>query len=186
MMLSGTDIRNAITAGDLAITPYDELALRPAGVVLHLGAQLLRPVPGQVVDVKSGRPPSYDSIEITDEHPYRLESGEFILGHTFESVTVGDKYGLLIEGRSTLARVGLTIVQTAMLVYPGHRDRPITLEFANHGPNPILLYPHMKIARASFFELKTPSEKPYDDHGKYRDQRTVGAPIFKEEMRKRS
>ena len=88
----------------------------------------------------------------------------------------------MIEGRSTLARVGLTIVQTAMMVYPGHRDRPVTLELANHGPNPILLYPKMKIARVVLFELKSPSRENYDDKGKYRIQQSVGLPIFNNEI----
>ena len=99
-----------------------------------------------------------------------------------ENVTVGSSLGFMIEGRSTLARVGLTIVQTAMMVYTGHSDRPVTLELANHGPNPILLYPNMKIARVVLFELKTPSTVRYDDTGKYRGQQSVGVPIFYNEI----
>jgi deoxycytidine triphosphate deaminase len=69
-----------------------------------------------------------------------------------------------------------------MLVYPGHRDRAVTLELANHGPNPILLYPRMKIARVVLFELKSPSSENYDDKGKYRVQPSVGLPIFADEI----
>ena len=69
-----------------------------------------------------------------------------------------------------------------MLVYPGHRNRTVTLELANHGPNPILLYPKMKIARVALFELKTPATELYDDAGKYRHQESVGAPIFNTEI----
>ncbi len=123
-----------------------------------------------------------ETITLTDDKPYLLESGAFVLGATHEAVTVGSNIGFLIEGRSTLARVGLTIVQTAMLVYPGHTNRSITLELANHGPNSILLYPKMKIARAAIFELKTPSKQSYDDEGKYRKQRIVGPPIFEDEI----
>jgi dCTP deaminase len=132
--------------------------------------------------VKRGEPPPYDSITITEDKPYALQPSEFLLGHTLQSVTVGASLGFMIEGRSTLARVGLTIVQTAMMVYPGHSDRPVTLELANHGPNPILLYPRMKIARVVLFELKTPSSVRYDDTGKYREQQSVGLPIFADEI----
>lgn len=180
-MLSDSDLRAAIKAGDLEIVPFTDAFLRPAGVVLRLGAELLRPLAGKVVDVKNNIVPDYEEILMTDSG-YVLEPGGFVLGHTFESVTVGSKYGLLIEGRSTLARVGLTIVQTAMLVYPGHRKRSITLEVANHGPNPIILYPMMKIARAAILELKTPTKIQYDDAGKYRFQSSVGIPIFKDEI----
>jgi deoxycytidine triphosphate deaminase len=69
-----------------------------------------------------------------------------------------------------------------MLVYPGHADRTVTLELANHGPNPILLYPKMKIARVALFQMKTPSSERYDDEGKYRNQIWVGEPIFGNEI----
>ena len=181
-MLSGEDIKKALEAGELSVDPLFEGSVRPAGLRLHLGPELLRPRPGKVVDVSKGIYPDYDQFIITEDNPYELQPGEFLLAATFEKVTVGASLGFLIEGRSTLARIGLTIVQTAMLVYPGHTARPITLEFANHGPNPILLYPRMKIARAAIFELKSPTLEIYDTTGKYRGQDSVGPPIFKDEI----
>lgn len=182
MMLSNEDIRRVVESGELKISPYSSKWLRSSGITLHLGKELLKPRSGYVVDVTKPEPPPYDSIIITSEKPYPLQPGEFLLGHTFQNVTVGNSLGFMIEGRSTLARVGLTIVQTAMMVYPGHSDRPVTLEFANHGPNPILLYPKMKIARVVLFELKSPSSERYDDKGKYRDQQSVGLPIYNNEI----
>ncbi len=182
MMFSDKDIRKAIAEGELKVDPHHEGAIRPAGVTLHLGFELLRPKPGRVVDVKNGVLPEYDSILLMEDQPFTLEPGDFVLGSTFEKVSVGNSLGFLIEGRSTLARIGLTIVQTAMLVYPGHRNRAVTLELANHGANAILLYPRMKIARAAVFELKTPADEAYDDTGKYAKQESVGPPIFKREI----
>ena len=182
MMLSNEDIKQVIAKGALTISPFNEKWLRSSGITMHLGPELLVPRAGHVVDVTKPAPPPYDSVIITMEKPYALQPGEFLLGHTFQNVTVGSSLGFMIEGRSTLARVGLTIVQTAMMVYPGHSDRPVTLELANHGPNPILLYPRMKIARVVLFELKTPSSERYDDKGKYREQQSVGLPIFNQEI----
>jgi dCTP deaminase len=182
MMLSNIDIKTALRKGELIIEPYREDAIKASGVTLHLGANLLKPLPGKVVDVKNGTIPDYKEILLSLDKPYQLEPQEFVLGHTYEMITVGAELGFFIEGRSTLARVGLTIVQTAMLVYPGHRNRTVTLELANHGPNPILLYPKMKIARAALFELRTPSSCEYDDAGKYREQTSVGKPIFTNEI----
>ena len=184
MMLSNEDIKQAISAGELVVEPFHEELIKSAGVTLHLGSLLLKPLPGKVVDVKRRIVPDFDEITITDQQPYALQPGEFMLGHTYQNITVGSSLGFFIEGRSTLARVGLTIVQTAMLVYPGHRNRAVTLELANHGPNPILLYPKMKIARVALFLLKTPSSERYDDEGKYREQSVVGRPIFKDEFLK--
>jgi dCTP deaminase len=182
MMLSNEDIKRALKSGELVLNPFNEKWVRASGITLHLGPKLIKPLPGKVVDIKNKVLPDYEEIEITMEKPYALQPGEFLLGHTFQQVTVGSSLGFLIEGRSTLARVGLTIVQTAMLVYPGHRNRTVTLEFANHGPNAILLYPKMKIARVALFELRTPSSELYDDSGKYREQELVGIPIFKDEF----
>ena len=182
MMLSNEDIKLAIKSGQLKIEPFNSKSIRTCGVLMHLGDQLLRPIPGSVVDVKKKQAPEYEEITISAEKPYPLKTGEFLLAHTYEKVTVGPTLGFLIEGRSTLARVGLTIVQTAMIVYPGHRERAITLELANHGSNTILLYPKMKIARVALIELKTPSSEQYDDNGKYRNQSAVGMPIFENEI----
>lgn len=184
MMLSNEDIKAAIGRGELVIDPFREEAIRAAGVTMHLGENLLKPLPGKIVDVKHKIVPDFDELTISDSKPYALAPGEFLLAHTYEKVSVGPSLGFLIEGRSTLARVGLTIVQTAMLVYPGHRGRTVTLELANHGPNAILLYPKMKIARVALFELKSPSSEMYDDNGKYRGQQLVGRPIFKDEFLK--
>ncbi|MCI5066483.1 dCTP deaminase [bacterium] len=185
MMLSDVDLREVLSTGELVITPFSEEMIRAAGITLHLSPTLLVPQPGVVVDLKHGTVPEHETVTISGEEPYRLEPGGFVLGATFERVTVGASLGFFIEGRSTLARVGLTIVQTAMLVYPGHRDRGVTLELANHGPNPILLYPEMKVARAAVFRLETEAAELYDDKGKYREQGSVGPPIFRNEFRRR-
>lgn len=181
-MLSDVDIKRAMDEGLLKIIPFSPRQLRSAGITLHLGSALLKPIPGAIVDVKTGQLPEYEEIEITAKSPYMLKPQDFMLGHTFERITLSPKLGLFIEGRSTLARVGLTIVKTAMFVEPGHHNRTVTLELANHGPNVILLYPKMKIARVAIHELQTPSSRPYDIKGKYRNQNSVGKPIFRDEF----
>lgn len=184
MMLSDKDILDCIKSGEIRIQPFKEKIVKASGINLHLGENILKPRGNKIVDVKNQVAPDYTSIKITSSNPYSLKPSEFVLGHTYENVGIGAKLALLIEGRSTLARVGLTIVQTAMMVYPGHRDRAITLEIANHGHNTILLYPKMKIARAAFFELRTPASDLYDNYGKYKDQKIVGPPIFNDEILK--
>src|SRR5437868_13244150 len=122
MMMSNEDIKRVLRSGELIINPFCEKWVRASGITLHLGEKLLRPIAGKVVDVRKKVVPDYEEINITLDKPYELKPGGFVLGHTFQAVTVGDSVGFLIEGRSTLARLGLTIVQTAMLVYPGHRN----------------------------------------------------------------
>jgi dCTP deaminase len=181
-MLSDKAIISAIEQKDIEICPFNSEALRPCAMVFHLGQFLLKPIGECVVDVISGQKPEYKRLELTPKQPFPLFPGKFILGQTFEKISLNSNYSLLIEGRSTLARLGLTVVQTANLVYPGHRNRAITLEFVNHGPHTINLYYQMKIARGMFFKLSEPSSYEYDQTGKYREQEGVGAPIFNNEV----
>jgi len=183
-MFSDRDIKKAIENKSLIVEPFRPESIRPAGITLHLGEKILKPSPGVTVDIKNKILPDYSDTVITEDSPYKLEPSEFILGHTLEKVTVGNDLGFLIEGRSTLARLGLTVVQTAMLVYPGHKERAVTLELVNHSSNPILLYPGMKIARVVLIRLDSPCENPYDQTGKYAEQESVGAPVFKDEFTK--
>lgn len=185
-MLSNEDILRAIENKEFEITPFHEDQMRPAGLTFHLGDTLLKPKPGKVIDVKKQELPEYDEIIITDDEPYLLKSGEFLLGQTAEKVTIGDSLGFMIEGRSTGARLGLTVVQTAMIVDTGHTDRAITLELKNNGPNDILLYPNMKIARAVLFRLSKPTSINYDrEKGKYRNQKNGGKPILQDEIKEK-
>lgn len=181
-MYSNIDIQAALDSKELIVEPFQQKQIKAAGLAFHLGDTLLKPDSTTVIDIKNKIKPQYEKIIITEDQPYKLMPQEFLLGHTFEKVTVSKNLGFLIEGRSTLARIGLTIVQTAMFVSPGHRNRAITLELANHGNNPILLYPKMRIARAAIFPLTTPSAIEYDQFGKYREQESVGEPIFKDEF----
>ena len=184
MIYSDQDMLDAIASGDLLINPYFPQMLRNVGLALHLGADILVPDHTTIIDIKNKVLPEYKKFKIEANKPFEIKPGDFVLAHTYESVSISNKLGIMIEGRSTIARLGLTVVQTAMLVDPGHRNRPITLEIANHGPNSVLLYPKMKIARAVVFECKTACKIGYDENGKYRDQLTVGAPIFEDEFLK--
>jgi len=182
-MYSNIDIKEALENSDLIIEPFNKKIIKPAGITLHLGDTLLIQQAGKTVDVKKKITPDYKKVIISKDDPYTLKPGEFLLSHTLEKVSVSKNIGFLIEGRSTLARVGLTVVQTAMLIYPGHTSRCITLELANHSPSPINLYKDMKIARAVIIGLKTPSTILYDENGKYRNQESVGVPIFDNEFK---
>jgi dCTP deaminase len=183
-MLSNKGILEAIKKNAISVSPFNENSLRPSALIFHLGKFLLKPVGSCVVDVVTGEKPDYHSIELKEHDPHPLYPGSFILGQTMEKISLNSSYSLLIEGRSTLARLGLTVVQTANLVYPGHRDRAVTLEFANHGPNTINLYYQMKIARGMFFKLNEAASYEYDKGGKYREQEGVGEPIFINEVPK--
>ncbi len=84
-----------------------------------------------------------------------LHPGQLVLGSTIEYVAIPPCLEAQVEGRSSWARLGLSVV-SASTVGPGFRG-VITLELANHGVAPLILWPGVRIANLVFHEVKTPS-----------------------------
>ena len=90
---------------------------------------------------------------------------------TLESVTLpADLVGWL-DGRSSLARLGLMVHVTAHRIDPGWSGC-IVLEFYNSGKLPLALRPGMLIGALSFEPLSGPAARPYNrrEDAKYRNQ----------------
>jgi dCTP deaminase len=99
------------------------------------------------------------TLKETDEfgqaETLKLKPGMFVLALTHESTTVPRHLIALIEGRSTYARVGMSMHQTAPWIQPGWTG-PIVLEIMNHGPLTIELTPMVdRPCQLTFFGLKT-------------------------------
>lgn len=87
---------------------------------------------------------------------FTLEPGEFVLAMTHESVSIPTHLIGHVEGRSTYARVGLSMHQTAPWIQPGWRG-PIALEIRNSGTFAIELTPLIdRPCQLVFFELSSP------------------------------
>jgi dCTP deaminase len=65
-----------------------------------------------------------------------------------------------LEGKSSLGRLGLLTHSTAGFIDPGFSGH-VTLELSNVATLPIKLWPGMKIGQLCFFQLSSPTEKPY-------------------------
>ncbi|MEK7153393.1 MAG: dCTP deaminase, partial [Patescibacteria group bacterium] len=154
-MLSDNDISKVMDEGLLAIRPFDKKQLRPAGISFHLGKEILVPKPAKLIDLKNETELEYGRQEISEDEPFIIQPQQFVLGHTEEIISVSTKLGFIIEGRSTLARLGISVEQSATIVDPGHHDRPITLEIYNCGPSPVTLYRGMAVAKALIFMLSS-------------------------------
>jgi dCTP deaminase len=85
-----------------------------------------------------------------------LHPAQLVLGSTIEYVALPACLEAQVEGRSSWARLGLTVV-SASTVAPGFRG-VITLELANHGVAPLILWPGVRIANLVLHEVKTPSK----------------------------
>ena len=112
-----------------------------------------------------------DEITIQDKKEFFLHPGELALGITYESVTLPDDIVAWLDGRSSLARLGLMVHVTAHRIDPGWSGN-IVLEFYNSGKLPLALRPGMSIGAVSFERMSGPAERPYRKRvdAKYRDQ----------------
>ena len=180
-MLSNVSIQKYLASGDIVIDPWNEGMMDAARVALHLGDRILLPEGDVVVDPKRGVLPQYREVVMTDAAPFRLEPNMFVLGRTFEKIGLSERIGSLLDGRSTLARLGLSIEQSAIIIDTGQQAKEMTLEIKNSGPHAILLYPRMKFCRACFFLLEPAASMRHDAEGKYLPG-DAHKPIFKKEI----
>lgn len=162
MIWSDFDIKKGLKEGSIKIDPWEEQALQPASVDLRLGEVFYRfrdHLPHPILDTKE----SVRDHMIRFEEKYSLVvlPQQFLLGSTKEKISLDDKTVARIEGKSSLARMGITVHSTGGFIDPGNKDLCITLEIVNHSPLPIRLHTGMWIAQVAFESLVTPCERPY-------------------------
>ncbi|HSP75269.1 MAG TPA: dCTP deaminase, partial [Cryobacterium sp.] len=112
------------------------------------------------IDPAEDQPDLTRLIETAAGEPFILHPGEFVLGSTYEKVTLPDDVAARLEGKSSLGRLGLLTHSTAGFIDPGFTGH-VTLELSNVATLPIKLWPGMKIGQLCFFRLSSPAERPY-------------------------
>jgi dCTP deaminase len=161
-VLSDGTIRRLVEEGRLVIEPWNPLLVQPASVDLRLGAsfRVFHNHKIQVIDLAAPPQGLTEHVEITDEEPFVIHPGEFVLGRTEERVELPDDIVARIEGKSSLGRLGLIVHATAGFVDPGFSGT-LTLEITNFNSVPIVLRPGLPIAQLSLMTLDRPAERPY-------------------------
>lgn len=187
MILSDKTIREQIQQGRIVLEPFDEQFLQPSSVDLRVDRffRIFVNHHAPIIDVKQSQLDLTEEVEIKPDDAFILHPGEFVLGSTFERISVPDDLVARLEGKSSLARLGLVIHSTAGFIDPGFEGH-ITLELSNVATLPITLYPEMKIGQISFLQMTTPAEKPYGSKGlgsKYKGQRGPTASKYYENFK---
>jgi dCTP deaminase len=122
MILSDRDIKKIIKEKKLVFLPELEPdQIGPASIDLKLSPEfkVFHTTKLSVLDPKKGLPKEFMLIDKRrDEEYFILHSGEFVLAGTKEYIKVPDDMVLRVEGKSTLARMGI-LVHTAGFVDPG-------------------------------------------------------------------
>jgi dCTP deaminase len=175
VLLSDKDIRAAITSGRVALDPYDPAMVQPSSVDVRIDRYFRVFENHRYPHID----PSIEQAELTrlvepdGDEPFILHPGEFVLGSTYEVVSLPDDVSARLEGKSSLGRLGLLTHSTAGFIDAGFSGH-VTLELSNVATLPIKLWPGMKIGQLCFFRLTSPAEAPYGsgaEGSRYQGQR---------------
>ncbi len=182
MRLCDRDIEACLDAGKIRIDPRPPQArISGVSVDLRLGScfRVFNDHAAPYIDL-SGPREEVDKavdrimgkeIEIAPDDAFFLHPGELALAVTAESITLPDDIVGWLDGRSSLARLGLMVHVTAHRIDPGWSGA-IVLECFNSGKLPLALRPGMTICAMNFETLSGPAARPYNKRAgaKYRDQ----------------
>jgi dCTP deaminase len=167
MILSQPELRAAVAGGEIGFDPpLEERQWGAASIDLRLGTQFtkLQHVPGLKLSLHGGlgQHGFWKTLNLPLRNDFGqlnsfcLEPNDFILAMTYERITISKGLIGLVEGRSTYARLGLSMHQTAPWVQPGWSG-PIVLEIKNHGPVKVELTPLLdRPCQLTFFQLTSP------------------------------
>ena len=141
MLLSDRDIRAELDAARVVLDPYDPEMLQPASIDVRLDRwfRLFDNHRYPVIDPAVEQDGLTHVIDVGPDDPFVLHPGEFVLGSTYERVTLPDDVAARLEGKSSLGRLGLLTHSTAGFIDPGFTGH-VTLELSNTATMPIKLW----------------------------------------------
>lgn len=145
MILSGLEIKNKI-GKEIIIEPFNEKELNPNSYNLKLFNELLV-YEEEYLDMKKL---NKTKKIIIPEEGLMLEPGKLYLGRTLE-FTATDGYVPMLEGRSSIGRLGLFIHVTAGFGDVGFKGF-WTLEI--HCVEPIKIYPYVEICQIYYHKIE--------------------------------
>jgi dCTP deaminase len=175
VLLSDRDLKAEIDKGRVNLEPYDPKMVQPSSIDVRLD-KFFRTFENHkyaYIDPAEDQPDLTRLVETPVNEPFILHPGEFVLGSTYEVVSLPDDLAGRLEGKSSLGRLGLLTHSTAGFIDPGFSGH-ITLELSNVANLPIKLWPGMKIGQLCLFRLSSPAEHPYGSAiygSKYQGQR---------------
>lgn len=177
MILTDIELLAEIQAHRLAFDPEVELdgprpQLQTSTIDLRLG-RTIREFKDPVGGVQTVVDPShaeydldkflreYTELKTIPDDGYPLKPHTPILAQTLERVTMPPHLSGRVEGRSSLARLGLTVHNTAPYVHPGYNDH-LTLELYYVGKIDFRLRPgQLRICQLIVERVGLPPLQPY-------------------------
>lgn len=167
MILSDRDIKKAVESGTITIKPFEKRRLQPASYDILLGNRFVvnnANITYMIDPVKKKYAQTHE-IVVKDGKEFVLHPGVSVLGISKDFLG-SDEYLIQLGGKSSLARIGLLVHNTAGLINPGHYLN-VTLELCNLNNVPIILRPGMEIAQVTFSMMSTAPQQTYNEVGRY-------------------
>jgi len=172
MILSARELLAELDSGALQFDPPIDRKrqVQDASIDVRLSPLLRVPVEKknfiiQITDVLSQE--IYGEEKTIEDDGFNLRPNRLVLGMTLEKVILPLHLAARLEGRSSLARLGLIVHATSAHIAPGFR-RPVVLEIINFGVNKIALKPEMLIAQLIFEKVSMNPSKGYS--GQFAEQ----------------
>jgi dCTP deaminase len=162
VLLSDRDIKAELDQGRIGLDPFDPGLIQPSSIDVRLDRyfRLFDNHKYPFIDPAEDQPELTHLVETKPDEAFILHPGEFVLGSTYEQVSLPDDIAARLEGKSSLGRLGLLTHSTAGFIDPGFSGH-VTLELSNVATLPIKLWPGMKIGQLCYFRLSSPAENPY-------------------------
>jgi dCTP deaminase len=156
-ILSDTEIRERL-GKDLIVHPLldEESQIKGSKIDLRLDGIFYEILHRTVESYDPLNPPERDyreKIILPPGEKYILHPRRIVLAPTFENVSVPTNLLGILQGRSSLGRLGIIVHATAGFIDPGYSGS-ITLELSNLGDLPVHLYPLMRVASLAFAFIK--------------------------------
>ena len=156
-----------IKEGLIKIEPLDknwQEKVDQVSIDFHLGSniKLFKGGTYRFIDTRRGLPEdAMEEINLSDGDPFILEPGAFAITSTREVLKLPKDILGRLEGKSSLARLGILVHSTAARFDPGWNGAPV-LELGNLGPKPAILYCGMPICAFTFEKLAAPVKAGYE------------------------
>ena len=186
MILPDHEIRARLKKGDLVIAPLEdpEVQIQPANVDLRLGNKfrVFRMSSTAFIDTRDGTQKDYtQELILADNERFIVHPGEFVLASIKEYIKMPADLMGVVDGRSSLGRVGLVVHSTSASINPGWEGE-FVLEITNIGKMPVAIYPNQRIAKLVLHQLSSPAERPYNARAeaKYKAQKFEESRIHEE------
>lgn len=154
---------------DGMVTPFKRELVNPASLDVRLGDDLL------IESVESEALVRYPLGRHSEEHPYRLVPGQFVLAQTIETFHLPSEIAAQFMLKSSRARSGLEHLM-AGYCDPGWSGSVLTLELHNSRQlHPVALWPGMKIGQMVFHRMSATPVRDYRVTGRYNGDQQVTA-----------